>query len=110
MSAFSMLHHLLLLHTPNVLAALLLDVDATMPHPALTSILVCPVTQPEVLKLKQLENGVITLIGLCGDRMGLYKYPDQHPEATFDCPEHCYFGYWQLILLPPLVLLQYKGL
>ncbi|KAG1846426.1 hypothetical protein DFJ58DRAFT_730565 [Suillus subalutaceus] len=52
MSAFPQLHHLSLLCTPNALAALLLDADC----PALASILVCPVTQPEVLKLKQLKN------------------------------------------------------
>ncbi|KAG2085959.1 hypothetical protein BD769DRAFT_1681464 [Suillus cothurnatus] len=124
MSAFSKLHHLSLLRTPNTLAALLLDADTTMPHPTLTSILVCPVTQPEVLKLKQLENvGAV----LTGDIEGLspsipvetitgsyysdwaISTPCSALEATFDRPEHCYFGYWQLILLP-LVLLQYEGL
>lgn len=56
MSAFTQLHHLSLLRTPNALAALLLDVDTTIPCPTLTSILVCPVTQAEALKLKQLKN------------------------------------------------------
>ncbi|KAG2342975.1 hypothetical protein BDR05DRAFT_948400 [Suillus weaverae] len=61
--AFSRLHHLSLLRTPNALAALLLDTDTTMPCPALTSILVSPIMQPEVLKLKQRKSICLVLPG-----------------------------------------------
>ncbi|KAG2096029.1 hypothetical protein BD769DRAFT_1369611 [Suillus cothurnatus] len=87
MSAFSKLHHLSLLRTPNALAALLLDADATMPRPALTSILVCPVTQPEVLKLKQLENvGAV----LTGDVEGL------SPSIPVETITGSYYSDWAM--------------
>jgi hypothetical protein len=87
MSAFSKLHHLSLLRTPNVLAALLLDADATMPRPALMSILVCPVTQPEVLKLKQLENvGAV----LTGDVEGL------SPSIPVETITGSYYSNWAM--------------
>ncbi|KAG2362705.1 hypothetical protein BDR07DRAFT_1484422 [Suillus spraguei] len=63
MSAFSKLHDLLLLHTPNALVALLLDADTTIPYHAIMSILVSPLTQPEFLKLKQLKNIDLVLMG-----------------------------------------------
>ncbi|KAG1871691.1 hypothetical protein F4604DRAFT_1681482 [Suillus subluteus] len=63
MSAFSKLRHLSLLRTPNALAALLLDANATIPRHAITSILVSPVTQPEFLELKQLKNVDLVLTG-----------------------------------------------
>ncbi|KAG2127193.1 uncharacterized protein EDB93DRAFT_1096639, partial [Suillus bovinus] len=48
--------HLLLVDTTNVLAALILELDSTTPHPALESIQVFPITQEEVSRL-QVLNG-----------------------------------------------------
>ncbi|KAG2081714.1 uncharacterized protein F5147DRAFT_783559 [Suillus discolor] len=84
MSAFSKLHDLLLLRTPNALAALLLDVDATIPLHSITSILVSPVTQPEFLKLKQLKNVDLVLMGDVEELSPSISYPTISESYYYD--------------------------
>ncbi|KAG1831511.1 hypothetical protein EV424DRAFT_1342883 [Suillus variegatus] len=84
MSAFSKLRDLSLLRTPNALAALLLDADATIPRHSITSILVSPVTQPEFLKLKQLKNVGLVLTGDIEELSPSISYPTISASHYYD--------------------------
>ncbi|KAG1864455.1 hypothetical protein C8R48DRAFT_672535 [Suillus tomentosus] len=84
MSAFSELRDLSLLRTPNALAALLLDADATIPRHSITSILVSPVTQPEFLKLKQLKDVGLVLTGDVEELSPSISYPTISASHYYD--------------------------